>query len=88
MPNTRYFYQILVKLEFSREIFKQKFSNIKFHENPPSGGRVILFYAEKRRTDTHDDAKYRFFAIFLNSLKLLTLGHFESEDGNLNPLSL
>jgi len=28
-----------MKLEFSRQIF-EKSSNIKFHENPPSGSRV------------------------------------------------
>jgi len=29
-----------MKLEFSRQIFK-KSSNIKFHKNPSSGGRVV-----------------------------------------------
>ena len=29
-----------MKLEFSRQIF-EKYSNIKFHENPSSGSRVI-----------------------------------------------
>jgi len=31
---------MLVKLEFSRQIF-EKYSNIKFHENPSSGNRVV-----------------------------------------------
>ena len=30
--NTRYFYWVLIKLEFSRQIL-EKSSNIKFHEN-------------------------------------------------------
>jgi len=30
----------LVKFEFSRRIF-EKYSNIKFHENPFSGSRVV-----------------------------------------------
>jgi hypothetical protein len=32
--------QILMKLEYSQNIF-EKFSNIKFHENPSSGSRVV-----------------------------------------------
>jgi hypothetical protein len=32
--------QILTKLEFPRHIFEQS-SNIKFHENPSSGRRVV-----------------------------------------------
>jgi len=32
--------QILLKLEFSRHIF-QKYSNIKLHENPSGGSRVV-----------------------------------------------
>jgi len=31
--------QILLKLEFSRQIF-EKYPNIKFHKNPSSGSRV------------------------------------------------
>jgi len=29
-----------MKLEFSRRVF-ERYSNIKFHENPYSGGRVV-----------------------------------------------
>jgi hypothetical protein len=36
----RYSCQILMKLEFSREIF-EKHPNLKFHENPSSGNRVV-----------------------------------------------
>ena len=32
--------EILMKLGYSRQIF-EKYSNIKFHENPSSGSRVI-----------------------------------------------
>jgi hypothetical protein len=38
--NTSYSCLILVKLEFSRQIF-EKYSCIKFHENPSSGSRVV-----------------------------------------------
>jgi len=42
----------LMKLEFSRQIF-EKSSNIKFHEKPSSGNRVIPY----GRTDNrHDEA--------------------------------
>ena len=52
MQSTRSACQILMKLEFSRQIF-EKHSNIKFHENP-SSGRV--FHADGR-TDRHDGAR-------------------------------
>ena len=41
-------------LEFPRYIF-EKYSNIKFHENPSSGSRVDLY----GRTDRHDEANSR-----------------------------
>jgi hypothetical protein len=47
MPKTQHSYQILVKLEFSREVFK-KSSNIKFLENPSSGGPHV---ALRRKTE-------------------------------------
>jgi len=31
-----------MKIEFARHIF-EKVSNIKFHENPSGGSRVVLF---------------------------------------------
>ena len=40
MQSTRYSCQIVVKLEISLHMF-EKFSNFKFHENPPSGSRVF-----------------------------------------------
>jgi len=40
--HTNYSCQILTKLEFSRQIF-EKSSNIKFHENPSSGSRVVPY---------------------------------------------
>jgi hypothetical protein len=38
--STHYSCQILMQLEFPREIF-EKSSNIKFHENPSGGSRVV-----------------------------------------------
>jgi hypothetical protein len=40
---------ILMKLEFSGQIFEKKSSNIKFHETPSSDSRVVPC----RRTDRH-----------------------------------
>ena len=39
-----------MELRFSRQIFV-KYSNIKFHENPSSGGRVVLCEQTDGRTD-------------------------------------
>jgi hypothetical protein len=46
----RYSCQILVKLEYSRQIL-QKYSNIKFHENPFSGSRVVPCGRTDGKTD-------------------------------------
>jgi len=40
-----------MKLEFSRYIF-EKYSQIKFHENLPSGSRVVPCRRAHRRTHT------------------------------------
>ena len=47
MCSTRYSCPIFIKLEFSQQIF-EKYSNIKFHENPSSGSR---FFRADRGTD-------------------------------------
>ena len=46
----RYYWQILIKLEFSRQFF-EKFSNTVFHENPSSGSRDVPFGPTDRQTD-------------------------------------
>ena len=43
-----FFLQILMKTEFSQQIF-EKYSNVKFHEDPCSGSRVV----PSGRTDRH-----------------------------------
>jgi len=40
MSRTRYSCPILMKLEFSQQIFEET-SNFKFHENPSSVSRVV-----------------------------------------------
>jgi len=47
MQSTRYSGQILLKLEFSWQIF-EKYANVKFHENQSGGSRVVSC----GRTDT------------------------------------
>ena len=42
MKNNNYFCTILMELEFSREILA-KYSNTKFHENPPSGKQIARY---------------------------------------------
>jgi len=49
------FLSILIKLEFSRHIF-EKYSNVKFNENPSNGSRVVSC----GRTDRHGEANSRF----------------------------
>ena len=41
MQSIRYVCLILMKLEFSLQIF-EKYPNIKFHENPSSASRAVL----------------------------------------------
>jgi hypothetical protein len=51
MYSTLYSCQVLKKLELAQQIF-EKYSNIKFHENSPSGSRVVLCgQMDGRRTD-------------------------------------
>jgi hypothetical protein len=47
--DTRHSCQILMKLEFSRQIFK-KYLNIIFHEYPSSGRRVVSWGQTDRQT--------------------------------------
>jgi len=53
-----------MKLEFSRQIF-EKYSDIKFHENPSSGSGVIPMRTDGR-TDIWKVILGFFFAIFVN----------------------
>jgi hypothetical protein len=55
MQSTRSSCQILMKHELSQWIF-EKYSNIKFHENPSSDSRDFPC----RRTDRYDEANRSF----------------------------
>ena len=63
-----------MKVEFSRQIFVKQ-SNIKFHENPSSGSRVIPCGRTDRRTDRRTDMTKLTVAFrnFMNELKKLHL---------------
>ena len=50
MYSIRHSCQILIKLDFSRQIF-EKYSNITFHENPSSKSRVVPWGQKDGRTD-------------------------------------
>jgi len=41
MSGARYSCQILMTLASSRHIFRKRYSNIKLHENPSCGSRVV-----------------------------------------------
>jgi len=58
-----------MKLEFSRQFF-EKYSNIKFHENPSSGSRVVPC----GRTDGHE-AKSRSSQFFPFQYSRITKGY-------------
>jgi len=50
---TRYSCQILVKLELSIQSL-EKYSNMKFHENPSNGSPVVPCGQTDRRTQTRE----------------------------------
>jgi hypothetical protein len=52
--STRYSCLVLMKLEFSRRIF-EKYSNMKFHENPFRWSRVVQCGRTDGRTDRQTD---------------------------------
>jgi len=64
MYSTSYSCQILIKLEFSGQIF-EKYSNNNFNENPSSGGQVVPCARTERRKDRHDEANSCFFFAIL-----------------------
>ena len=55
--------QILMTLEFSRQIF-EKYAGIKFHENQLSASGIVPCGWKERRTDKHDEANSRFLQFY------------------------
>jgi hypothetical protein len=62
---TDIFLSILTKLEFLE--FSEKYSNIKFHENPSSGNRVVPCVWTDGRTDRHILVRFERNLNFLDS---------------------
>ena len=50
MYSSLFFFYILVKVNFSQQIF-EKYSYINFHENPSSGSRVVAWGRVERFAD-------------------------------------
>ena len=71
-PSTRYSSLILVKLQFFSSRFSEKYTNIKFHENPSSWSQVVPFGTDGN-TDGHDEAHSRFFGTLPMRLKNSTI---------------
>jgi len=65
--SARYFCRVLMKLEFSRQIF-EKYSNLKFHENPFSVNRVVPFGWKDRQ---NVEANSRFSQFCERALNML-----------------
>ena len=53
------YYPIFMKLGFPLQ-FLEKYTIIKFHENPSSGSRVVLWGRTDGWTNRYDEAKSRF----------------------------
>jgi hypothetical protein len=64
-----------MKIEFSREIL-EKYSNIKFHENPSSASRVVPC----GRTDRHDEPNTHFSQFFESAQLMFTLQETNEEE--------
>jgi len=52
-----------MKLEFSQQLLKKKYSNIKLYENPSRGRRVVPCGQTDGQQDRHDEANSRFFLL-------------------------
>jgi len=86
MGSTGYSSQILMKLEFSRQLF-ETYTNIKLYENPSTRSGAVLCGREggraDGRTDGHDVTNSRFLQFYessdkyLYSRKFSTLSHIK-----------
>jgi hypothetical protein len=60
MESIRYSCEILMKFEFSRELFFRKIPKCQIHENPSHGRRVVACGRTNRQEDGHDEVNSRF----------------------------
>jgi len=68
MYSAIYSYRILVKLEYYRQAF-EKYSNIRFRENPSSGSQVVPCGQADGQTHVHDEGNSRFSEFFERAKK-------------------
>jgi len=63
-----------MEMEYFRQIVV-KYSNIKFHENPSSGGRVVSCWRTDCKSETRDEAnsRFRYYANSSNSNRCSTV---------------
>ena len=79
MSSTRYSCQILMILEYSRQIF-EKHSNIKFHEDASGGSRVVPCGRRAGRTDmTKLTVAFRNFAKHLKIRRFSQMSQFSNK---------
>jgi len=72
MSSIRYSCQILMKLELTfPDIFFEKYSNIKFHDNLATGSWVVPCGRAGQRTDRYDEANSRFSQFWESTWKLI-----------------
>jgi hypothetical protein len=57
-----------MKIELSEQIF-EKYSNVKFYENPSSGSRVVPC----GRTDSHDECNSRYLKFYERAKPICTI---------------
>ena len=73
MKSVRYFFQVLLNLEFSQHVFERQ-SNIKFNENSSSGSRDVACGRTDGQTygwtDRHDEANNHFCQFCESAYKL------------------
>jgi hypothetical protein len=80
--NSRYSWQILMKLKFSRQSLK-KYSNIKYHENPSSGEQSSM--RTDRRTARQTGVTKIIVAIHILRRRLITSRFWPLRFPDLNP---
>ena len=71
-----------MKFEYSWDIF-ERYSNIKFHENPSPGSRVVPCGQTDGRTDGNDEANSRFSEFWESVQKQKLLVRFGANGANV-----
>jgi len=67
MYRVRYSCEILMELEFCRQIF-EKYKNMEFYDSRFNGSRVVPFGQTEAQTDKYEEANRRFCNL-VNAIK-------------------